>query len=113
MGDILTVRRGNQMEIPTLVVSITEKTPTSPAETVSRPESTGTYGQHYAGFALYQGRSLAAVDDVMADVLALDEVDDIFGDVGRVVADAFEIFGDEDQFERGEDDARIAHHVGK
>ena len=49
----------------------------------------------------------------MADVLALDEVDDVFGDVGGVVADALEVFGDEDQFERGEDDAGIAHHVGK
>jgi hypothetical protein len=30
-----------------------------------------------------------------------------------VVADALEVFGDEDQFERGKDDAGIAHHVGK
>ena len=49
----------------------------------------------------------------MADVLALDEVDDVLGDVGGVVADVFEVFGDEDQFERGEDHAGIAHHVGK
>ena len=49
----------------------------------------------------------------MADVLALDQVDDVFGDVGGVVADAFEILGDEDQFERGKDDAGIAHHLGK
>src|SRR6266478_3906195 len=57
--------------------------------------------------------ALAAVDDVVADVLALDEVDDVFGDVGGVVADALEVLGDEDQFERGKDDAGIAHHVGK
>jgi hypothetical protein len=38
----------------------------------------------------------AAVDGGVADVLALDDVDDVFGDVGGVVADAFEIFGDED-----------------
>jgi hypothetical protein len=49
----------------------------------------------------------------VADVLALDEVDDVFSDVGGVVTDAFEIFGDEDQFERGKHDAGIAHHVGK
>src|SRR5258708_37603358 len=56
---------------------------------------------------------LAAVDGGVADVLALDEVDDVFGDVGGVVADALEIFGDEDQFEGGKDHAGIAHHVGK
>src|SRR6266478_4499808 len=57
--------------------------------------------------------ALAAVGDVVADVLALDEVDDVFGDVGGVVADALEVFGDEDEFERRKDDAGIAHHVGK
>jgi len=30
------------------------------------------------------------------------------GDVGGVVADALEVLGDEDQFERGKDDAGIA-----
>jgi hypothetical protein len=49
----------------------------------------------------------------VADVLALDEIDDVFGDVGGVVADALEILGDEDEFERGKDDAGIAHHVGE
>ena len=43
---------------------------------------------------MYSG--LAAVDDVVADVLALDEVDNVFGDVGGVVADALEVFGHED-----------------
>ena len=56
---------------------------------------------------------LAAVDCGVADVLALDDVDDVFGDVGGVVADAFEVFGDEDQFEGREDDAGVAHHVGE
>src|SRR5258707_11772799 len=60
---------------------------------------------------MYAG--VATVGDVVADVLALDEIDDVFGDVGGVIADAFEVFGDEDQFERGKDDAGIAHHVGK
>src|SRR2546427_11734148 len=58
-------------------------------------------------------KGLAAVDGVVADVLALYEVDDVFGDVGGVVADALEILGDEDQFEGGKDHAGIAHHVGK
>src|SRR6266571_5484825 len=56
---------------------------------------------------------LAAVDGGVADVLALDEVDDVLGDVGGVVADALEVLGDEDQFERGKDDTGIAHHIGK
>src|SRR5438445_6502711 len=58
-------------------------------------------------------KGLAAVDGGVADGLALDEVDDVFGDVGGVVADALEVFCDEDQFEGGKDDAGIAHHVGK
>ena len=57
--------------------------------------------------------ALAAVHGGMADVLALDDVDNVFGDVGGVVANAFEIFGHEDQFERGKNHAGIAHHVGK
>src|SRR5438445_12984341 len=58
-------------------------------------------------------KGLAAVDGGVADVLALDEVDDVFGDVGGVVADALEVFGDENQFERGKNDAGIAHHISK
>jgi hypothetical protein len=58
-------------------------------------------------------RGLAAVDRWVADVLALHDVDDVFGDVGGVVADALEVFGDEDQLKRGEDDAGVAHHVGE
>ena len=49
----------------------------------------------------------------MADVAAGDDVDDVFGDVGGVVADAFEIFGDENQLERRKDDGGIFHHVGE
>jgi len=49
----------------------------------------------------------------VADVLALDDVDYVLGDVGSVVADAFEIFGDEDEFKRRENHAGIAHHVSK
>ena len=49
----------------------------------------------------------------MADVAAGYEVDYVFGDVGGVVADAFEIFGDEDEFEGGEDLGAVFHHVGE
>src|SRR6266403_2367482 len=56
---------------------------------------------------------LAAVDGGVADVISLDEVDDVLGDVGGVVADALEVCGDKDQFEGGKDHAGIAHHVGK
>ena len=56
---------------------------------------------------------LAAVDSRVADVLALDDIDYVFGDVGGVVADALEVLGDEDQLEGGEDDAGITHHVGE
>ena len=36
------------------------------------------------------------VGNVVADVLALGEVDDVLGDVGGVVADALEVLGNED-----------------
>jgi len=48
---------------------------------------------------------LTAVYSVMSDILALDQVDDVFGDVGGVVTDALEVLGDEDEFERRKDDA--------
>src|SRR5689334_6439658 len=56
---------------------------------------------------------LAAVEGGVADVAAGDEIDDVFGDVGGVVADAFEIFGNHDEFEGGEDNRGIFHHVGE
>ena len=49
------------------------------------------------------------VGNVVADVLARDEVDNVLGDIRGVVADALAIFGDEDQFERGKDDAGVAY----
>jgi hypothetical protein len=49
----------------------------------------------------------------MADVLALNYVDDVFGDVGGVVADAFEVLGDENELEGGEDYAGITHHISE
>jgi len=49
----------------------------------------------------------------VANVLALNNVDDVLGDIGGVVADALEVFGDEDELEGGIDDAGIPHHVGE
>jgi len=39
---------------------------------------------------------LPPVDRGVADVAALDDVDDVFSDIGGVVADAFEVLGDQD-----------------
>jgi hypothetical protein len=49
----------------------------------------------------------------VTDVLALDNVDYVLGDVGSVVADTFEIFGDEDEFKCRENHTGIAHHVSQ
>jgi len=49
----------------------------------------------------------------VADVAASDKVDDVFGDVGGVVADTFEILGDHDEFEGREDDRGVFHHVSE
>jgi hypothetical protein len=58
------------------------------------------------------GRS-AAIDGRMANVLALDDINDILGDIGGVVADPFEVLGNEDEFESRKNNAGIAHHVGE
>src|SRR5204862_46530 len=55
----------------------------------------------------------AAIHGGVADVLALHDVDDVLGDVGGMVADAFEIFCGENQLKRGKYDARIPHHVSQ
>jgi len=49
----------------------------------------------------------------MAHVLALYDVDDVFGDVGGVIADALEILGDQNEFESRKHNAGIAHHIGE
>src|SRR6266705_5197744 len=89
-----------------------EDTPLS-AERVFRSEYLDMHWTARRGFRFPLAPRSAAIDGGMADVLALDEVDDVFGDVGGVVADALEVLGDEDQFERGKDDTGIAHHIGK
>src|SRR5262249_39557954 len=58
-------------------------------------------------------RQLAAVDGWGAGVLALDDVNDVFCDVGGVIADPFEGFCDKNELERGGDDAGNTHHVGE
>src|SRR2546429_6472328 len=85
-----------------------EDTPLS-AERVFRSEYLDMHWTARRGFRFPLAPRSAAIDGGMADVLALDEVDDVFGDVGGVVADALEVLGDEDQFERGKDHAGIAH----
>src|SRR5471030_423587 len=54
-----------------------------------------------------------AFGGVVADVLGQDHEDDVLGDVGRVVADAFEVAGDQDQVERRLDGRGILQHVGQ
>ena len=48
---------------------------------------------------------------MVADVERRHHEDDVFGDVGRVVADPFEMSGDQDQVERGFNRSRILQHV--
>jgi hypothetical protein len=62
---------------------------------------------------LQPGGLSTAVEGGVADVAPGDEVDYVFGNVDGVVADAFEILGDENQFEGGEDDGGILHHVSE
>src|SRR5438477_9875478 len=75
------------------------------AESVFRSEYVDMYWTARSGFRFPLAPRSAAVDGVVAGVLALDDIDDVFGDVGGVVVDALEVLGDEDQFERGKDDA--------
>src|SRR5579863_7787242 len=50
---------------------------------------------------------------LILQLLASDFVVDDLRDVGRVIADALEILGDEQEVRTGGDRARIAHHVGE
>src|SRR5438094_290632 len=70
-----------------------EDTPLS-AERVFRSEYLDMHWTARRGFRFPLAPRSAAIDGGMADVLALDEVDDVFGDVGGVVADALEIVVD-------------------
>ena len=49
----------------------------------------------------------------MADALAFDHEDDHFGDVGGVIGDAFEIFGDRADFRCPADGLRVLEHEGE
>ena len=55
--------------------------------------------------------SISSIERV-PHVRALDHVDDEFGDVLGVVADALDRLGQEQQVEAGGDGARVFHHVG-
>src|SRR5260370_16514769 len=57
-------------------------------------------------------KGLPAVDGGVADVLALHNVDDVLGDVGGMVADTPQVFGDKNQLEFGKAHARSTHPVG-
>ena len=58
-------------------------------------------------------RELAAIRRRMTHVVACDDVDDIFGDVGGVIGDALDILGDQNQLERLKYHCGIAHHVAQ
>src|SRR5882672_2250513 len=49
----------------------------------------------------------------VADVEAADPVDDVFGDVGGVVGDAFEMARGQDELKAGTDERGLAGHVLK
>ena len=49
----------------------------------------------------------------MANVLALNDVDNILGDIGGVVTDPFEVLGHQNEFERRENYAGITHHISE
>src|ERR1700730_11764260 len=55
----------------------------------------------------------AAIHSGVSNVLPLHDVDDVLGDIGGVVANAFKVFGGKNQFKRGKHDTGIAHHVSK
>ena len=50
---------------------------------------------------------------VVADVARRHDEDHVLGDVGRVVADALQVAGDEDEIEGGLDGRGILQHVGQ
>ena len=49
----------------------------------------------------------------MANVSRFDDEDHVFGDVGGVIADPFELAGNEDEIDAGLDDALIAEHISQ
>ena len=49
----------------------------------------------------------------MPYVAAGDEVNHVFGDVCRVISDAFDVFRHQNKLESGEHHGGVFHHVGK
>jgi len=70
-------------------------------------------GFHNPAWARGLSGDSSTVNRWVADVLALHDVDDVFGDVRGMVSDALEVFGNENQFKSRENDAGISHHVRK
>lgn len=58
-------------------------------------------------------RLLRAVDRVMADVARFDDEDDVFGDVGGVIANALEVPRNQDEIDRRLDGVRVAEDIGQ
>ena len=50
---------------------------------------------------------------MVTDVTGGDHEDDVFGDVGGMIADALEVARDQDEVERGLDRGRVLEHVGE
>ena len=66
-------------------------------------------GRRIGAAATFQGRRHRAV----ADVSCFDDEDDVFGDVGRMIANAFEVPGKQHQIDRGFDSGGVANHIGQ
>ncbi len=60
---------------------------------------------------LHRSRRNSTFHSCVPDVLRFAEINDVFGDVRRVVGDAFEAFGGDDPVEAAADRAGIFHHV--
>src|SRR5262249_5428220 len=78
----------------------------------SSSSTTSTSGLVMGGASFAGGFSVGA-RTLGRDLLAGDEIVDVFGDVGGVIADALDILGDEQQMRAGGDRARVFHHVGE
>src|SRR5499427_9461285 len=57
--------------------------------------------------------SAVALGGVMANITGGNHEDHVFRDIGRVIANSFEVAGDQDQVQRRLDGMRIRQHVGE
>ncbi len=58
-------------------------------------------------------RRPAAIVRPVTDILAGHHIDDIFGDIGRVVGDPLEILRNRYELERRDNDRSVSHHVSQ